>query len=101
MRPSYKTNDPRGWCGDPTRGAAMGRGALHEATKDASVKLTLRRIRLCSGGYDPNGTYYGIGAPLYWYADDDGTIDAMTRAHNRDDAKAHIRERYPNARFFR
>src|SRR5690606_26966366 len=26
--PSYSTNDPKGWCGDPRRGAAMGRPSV-------------------------------------------------------------------------
>jgi hypothetical protein len=101
MQPSYKTNDPIGWCGDASRGAAMGRATIHDAPADAAVKLTLRRIRLDSGGYDPNGTYFGTGTPLYWYADEDGTIDAMLRANTREEAKTQIRKRYPNARFFR
>lgn len=99
-QPSYKTHDPRGWCGDPHRGAAMGRGSLHTEAS-ASVKLALRRININSGGYDPNGTYYGLGAPLYWYADTEGKIDACLRAQNRDAAKRQIREQYPHARFYR
>jgi hypothetical protein len=100
MKPDYKTNDPRGWCGDPRRGAAMGRPTIHDAPTDAPVKLHLRRVRLDSGGYDCNGTYFGHGDPLYWYADADGTIDAVLRATNRSDAKRQIREDYPQARFY-
>lgn len=99
--PSYRTNDPRGWCGDPSRGAAMGRPTVHDVDPGSPVKLTLRRIHLDSGGYDPNGTYFGIGEPLYWCADSEGDIDFMTRATSRDDAKARIRVLYPNARFYR
>ena len=29
MRPDYTTNDPKGWCGDPARGAALGRPSYH------------------------------------------------------------------------
>jgi len=99
--PSYKRFDPRGWGGDPKRGAAMGRPTVHDAPKDEQVKFTLRRIRLNSGGYDPNGTYFGIGAPLYWYANDEGTVDAMLRATSRDEAKRKVLEKYPNANFYR
>jgi len=111
---SYKTNDPKGWCGDPRRGAAVGRGDLH-GDPDFEYKFVLRKVRLDGGGYDSNGTYFGWGQTLYWYAsvnhegglDKDGdpievqAVDAMLRADTRDEAKAEIRERYPNARFFR
>jgi len=113
-RPSYKTNDPRGWCGDPRRGAALGRTSKHRVRKpnengydqpqpDPSFtgKLVLRQVRLDSGGYDVNGTYYGQDVPLWWYADDEGTIDVVIRAKDRELAKAKVRELYPNARFWR
>ena len=100
-KPSYSTNDPKGWCGDPKRGAALGRPSVHEAGNDYSGKLYLQRIDLDSGGYDKNGTYFGHGSPLWWYASADGTIDAMLRAHNRDAAKEYVRVRYPKAKFFR
>lgn len=96
--PSYKTNDPKGWGGDPRRGAAMGRGAV---TGTPVGKLYLRKIRLDSGGYDPNGTYFGWGSPLYWYADADGNVDAMLRADSREGAKQQIREQYPTVQFHR
>lgn len=101
MRPSYKTNDPRGWGGDPRRGAALGRPGVSDAPRDAAFKLVLRRVRIDSGGYDPNGTYFGIGRPIYWYANDEGTIDGTTRADDRAHARRIVLERYPNARFYR
>lgn len=99
----YKRHDPRGWGGDPSRGAALGRPTIHDLPRSAPVKLSLRRVYLNSGGYDPNGTYFGIGAPLYWYAGEteEGEIDAMLRAPSRDAAKEQIRRIYPNARFYR
>ncbi len=164
MTPSYATNAPKGYMGDPRRGAALGRSTIGpdprtmdelqadfveacqrldralrlkearpadgwkasawEAAANAAredkeeirahvkalearqaaqcaPKVTLRRIRLNSGGYDPQGAYWGIGAPLYWAATDDGEYDATFRADDRDDAKATVREVYPNARFYR
>jgi hypothetical protein len=98
--PSYKTNDPVGWCGDRSRGAALGRATIHNAPKEFSGKLTLRRKYLNNGGYDENGTYFGHGAPLYWYASEDGEIDAVLRASSREDAKEQIRKMYPKARFY-
>lgn len=100
-QPSYKTNDPKGFGGDPKRGAALGRSTRHNIDRAASVKLTLRHVRIDSGGYDRNGTYFGHGNPLYWYADESGGIDAVLRADDREHAKESIRELYPNARFYR
>jgi len=53
---------------------------------------------LDNGGYDPNGTYFGHGEPLYWYASEDGEIDAMLRAATRDDARTKVLAKYPNAK---
>ena len=102
--PDYKDNDPRGWCGDPRRGAAMGRPSIHaDDRKGYAGKLYLRRVRL-NGDYDSNGTYFGGGPgtlPLFWCASADGEIDFMLRAHGRDDAKEEILADYPLASFFR
>lgn len=159
--PDYTTNDPKGYMGDPRRGAAMGRNnrapdgrtmdelqsdfvaacqgldrALRlkedrpadgfkarcweaaaesfreekeeiralvkalEARKDDARKITLRRVRLDSGGYDSNGTYYGFGEPLYWAADESGEYDATFRARTRADAKAIVRKAFPAATFY-
>jgi hypothetical protein len=100
MKPSYKDNDPKGWCGNPSRGAALGRNDLRGDILYEG-KLYLRRIYLDNGGYDSNGTYFGHGSPLFWYAGDEGNIDGMIRAKNRNDAKSQINQEYPNARFFR
>ena len=96
--PDYKTNDPKGWCGDPRRGAAVGRPSIH--SDKVGGKFYLRKVRLDNGGYDPNGTYFGHGQPLYWCTDDD-EVDFMLRASTRDEAKASVREEYPEARFYR
>ena len=80
--PSYKTNDPRGWCGDPSRGAALGR-RTHQGDNAFAGKIHIKRVHLDSGGYDRNGTYFGSGPgthPLYWYASSDGDIDDVLRA---------------------
>jgi hypothetical protein len=101
--PSYKTHDPKGWCGDIKRGAAMGRHSyqLDDDLRSQPVKLVLQRVPLDSGGYDRNGTYFGHGGWLYWYANEDCTIDDVLRARNREDAKLMIRQVYPRARFYR
>lgn len=97
--PDYKTNDPRGWCGDPKRGAAMGRATIHDAPRDFAGKLALRRVYL-SGDYDRLGTYWGGGGdPLFWYADEEGQIDAVIRVKDREAAKVEIGKTYPSATF--
>ena len=103
-KPDYSTRDPKGWCGDPSRGAAMGRGTW-KGEPDYAGKITLRRIYLDNGGYDTNGTYWGWGDPLYWYACEDGEIDGMLRATSaydskvsRADARRQVLEMYPDAK---
>lgn len=98
--PDYKTHDPKGWCGDPRRGVALGRPTINRGEPEG--KMTLRKVRMSScGAYDSNGTYFGVGAPLYWYADEGGNIDGVTRANTRDDAKAFVLCEHPTARFYR
>jgi|SRR5436190_20049161 len=85
-------------------GAPMGRMSRTQGDPATDSKpLSLRRIRLDSGGYDPGGAYWGLGAPLYWAGNcgDGLDVDMFLRARNRDDAKAQIRADYPGARFYR
>lgn len=98
--PDYKTNDPKGWCGDPKRGAALGRPTISEPDGNTfRAPLTLRQVKLDAGGYDSNGTYFGVDAPLYWVASRDGKIDRVFRAHSREDAEARVMKWYPKAKF--
>ena len=98
--PSYSSNDPKGWCGDPSRGAAMGRRTL-QGDPSYNGKLALRNVRLDNGGYDVNGTYFGSGLPLFWYASEDGEIDGVLRARSRAHAKELVSAKYPSAKFYR
>jgi hypothetical protein len=95
--PDYKRNDPKGWYGDPRRGAALGRSAHHSTAEGG--KFFLRKVRLDNGGYDANGTYFGHGDPLYWCTDCD-EVDFVFRAESRAAARAHVLEQYPEARFY-
>lgn len=97
----YQTNDPKGWCGDPSRGAALGRPTVINVEQDTAPKVRVSRVRLDAGGYDPNGTYFGAGQPLFWVRTDEGDVDFVVRAHDRDSAKTKARNRIPNVRFFR
>ncbi len=60
---SYETNDPKGWGGDPSRGAALGRRDITPAPPVGTV--TVQEIRLDRDGYDPLGTYYGVGRKIF------------------------------------
>lgn len=42
-KPDYKDNDPRGWCGDPSRGAAMGRETI-VGDPNYSGRLYVRKV---------------------------------------------------------
>ena len=98
--PNYKQNDPLGWCGDPKRGAAMGRPCIHNKPKDFTGVIHLRKVRL-SGDYDVNGTYFGARMPghsLYWYATIDLEIDACVDATSREQARMKVLAHYPLAK---
>jgi len=104
--PDYKDRNPGGWGGDPSRGAALGRRDV-QGDPDYTGKVTLRRVRLDSGGYDPLGTYWGNvrGSYVYWAAADDPTgeenWELVIRAGHREQAKAIVRQSYPDCRFYR
>ena len=96
---TYKRYDPKGWCGDPTRGAALGRNQIDEPNDETfDEPMILKRVPLNRGGYDPNGTYYGTGTPLYWLASSDGNIDRTFRAEDDREALDHAAELYPEAK---
>jgi len=117
MKPSYSKYDPKGWCGDPKRGAALGRPTIIEVDPETfKGRVYLSRIVLREmGDYDVNGTYFGAGDPLYWCAlhshypqpgqkatdADAQDIDFMLRAKTRDEAKRKVLEKLPGARFWR
>lgn len=96
----YTQFDPKGWCGDPRRGAALGRHTRNDPEPHTYRKeFTLNYVPLDFQGYDPLGTYFGDGDPLYWVASQDSAIDRVFRAKNAADAMAHARALYPKAKF--
>lgn len=97
---SYQDNDPKGWCGDPSRGAALGRATICDVDKATFAgKLTLHRVHIDAGGYDPNGTYFGTGWPIFWYSDDEGQVDGVLRATNIKAARDELAGEFPQASF--
>lgn len=101
-RPSYAHGDLKGWCGDPRRGAALGRGSGSWG-KSASFSgyAELRRVIIDRQGYDRLGTYWGDGTPLWWCATNDHEIDFCIRSPTRESAEATVRKRYPNIKFYK
>lgn len=111
----YKYNDPRGWGGDPSRGAAMGRNDIKDIPEDYEAPgftIHVEHILLLDG-YDPNGTYFGDGGPLFWvYAleigctrpdgsvdhDEPACIDYVERFVDLEDAVRIVQETWPHAR---
>ena len=91
---SYSTRDPKGWCGDPSRGAALGRATFKG---DARGQISVARVHLDSGGYDRNGTYFGAGRrKLFWVSDESGEVDYVFRAVDMSSACAEVSKGYPS-----
>lgn len=85
----------------PSRyGAPMGRHTGPDYLETAAGPLSLQRIPINSGGYDRGGAYWGLGAPLWYVADQDGNSQFF-RAASREAAKAKILADWPDARFYR
>ena len=74
------------------------------------MRVSLRKVRLDNGGYDPEGQYWGLGPSLYrvqrvdgerlsdWF---DGGYIMYFRASSRPEAKAKVIKRWPEATFYR
>lgn len=108
-------------------GAPMGRSEYIICNPvPSTLRFKLFRVRLDNGGYDDGGAYWGTGAPLYcaevgFYTGDYQNIYSYLfeshvnptlehrdlyyreffRAGSREEAKAHVLKRYPNAKFYR
>ncbi len=94
----YTDNDPKGWGGDPTRGAALGRSEINTPDEETyTTPLILKHVPIDKQGYDPNGTYFGTGERLYWLASDDGCIDRVFRAKDDAEALALAKAEHPGA----
>lgn len=97
--PDYNRHAPRGYCGDISRGAALGRPSVREESPEYAGRLYVRRIPINSGGYDRTGrTYFGVGHRVYWIANNEGTIDYCVSAPSRGHAVEDALRRFPQAR---
>jgi hypothetical protein len=71
---------------------------------DPADRFTLTREPLDSGGYArSSGKYFGVGAPVYSYENEDGSKSGFIRSYDRTAAKNKIRRDTgrPKARFGR
>ena len=95
-----ETPDP-GWCGDPRRGASLGRRSDDPQGWPDNSKLYLAMVRLDSGGYDPGGSYWGIYQRLYETkpVDHEGH-SYFFRAASRNEAKQKLLDINRTFRFF-
>lgn len=103
MTASYERHNPRGYQGDPKRGASLGRPDRHLPERWRPTfegQLTLQKIRINADGYDRLGTYWGISDAccLYWAGSDDGAIDITCWARSREQARMLVLSLYPNAK---
>jgi hypothetical protein len=79
----FETTGPDSfWGGNSQRGAALGRVSKHGAPD--SLRFTLRRVKLDSGGYDQGGAYWGMGKPLYYYESACGNTTGYFRVYAKE-----------------
>lgn len=67
-------------------------------TVDPADKFTLTRLRIDRQGYADTGQYFGVGAPVFEYENDDGSKRGHVRAYDRAAAKDKIRKMLNNPR---
>ncbi|MCY1283626.1 hypothetical protein D9M68_940250 [compost metagenome] len=89
-------------------GAPMGRRNRCEMLPDEVGKVYLQRVPFVDGCYDQGGAYWGAPANLWRaYCEmeiTEGEIDVFEqflRAGTREQAKAALRDEFPNISFYR
>lgn len=87
-RVSYDSSFASHWGGDHARDRKSFAGILE-----------LESVALNSGGYTPQGRYFGRGATLYRVVGGDSTqhVEFYIRAANRSTARHLVQSGYPNA----
>src|SRR5688572_24408472 len=76
------------------RGAPMGRPETLPTNPNAAHNIALLGIRIYAGGYEAGGAYWGIGAPLWCAASEDGELCEYFRAESRQAAEFMIQSKY-------
>jgi hypothetical protein len=82
----------RGWCGDPKRGAALGRSGDNPANW-GKCEAELVGVWIDAGGYDPGGTYWGKAEPLFELVGPEASY--FFRAADRKAARTAIKAEFP------
>lgn len=86
------------------RGAPMGRRD-NVTEPDYPVKFRLERMQMVDGDYDNGGAYWGgyPSDPMWtaWGMGEEEEQELFLRAKTRDEAKALVRQIFPNCRFWR
>lgn len=72
------------------RGASMGRD---EWRGEPEGEVTLYKLPIDSGGYDPGAAYWGSPDNLYYAVDEGGKFRYFVRAASMEEAEAEIRRR--------
>jgi hypothetical protein len=96
----FKKNAPKGYCGDPVRGAAMGRADINPTAEPAGP-LTVCFVERYDGGYDVCGTYWGCSSDhgLYFAYGDDAEgndIEMLFWAKGDVSARKYMLNMYPD-----
>jgi hypothetical protein len=85
-------------------GAPMGRRDVPATDMAREHEMRLEKLPFEDGDYDRGGAYWGNtpGTAIYWaYGEDEEVqFEMFVRANSRDEAKAKVREKYPNASFY-
>lgn len=91
--------------GYSARGAQMGRRDELPDDPEQPIKLQMERLRWVDRDYDQGGAYWGQNGCNHVYCafgeDGQKQVRVFARAMNRTDAKKLVREKLPNARFYR
>lgn len=85
--------------GYSARGANMGRPDVHDTFGEVT-KISLQRVPLDRGGYDPGGAYWGHGDILYVAFGEgaDEQCEVFFRAKTRAEAVVLAKKFFPQAR---
>jgi hypothetical protein len=100
----YTLHGPKGWMGDPSRGASLGRGEYRGHGTDYAGPISIREVALNREGYDRLGAYFGWPGNrdlLYWVASSDCLIDYVLWAPSRSAVEAKVRDEWPQAQIRR
>jgi hypothetical protein len=84
------------------RGAMMGRHNILPLDKMLPIKLRMEKLQMVYYDYDTKGAYWGHtpGTAIYC-AHSTSKVMIFVRATSRIDAKNQVKEKLPNATFFR